>query len=326
MEFKSADERKSLNNFMLSSAKRDLEVDTPTLFYYSKPPKGSIDLSQAQDLIEERLNILSVFDEMRVEPAFGKLNSVYFLMLKEKVLDSPSKFGSNFIKASQLSRSENSTKKVNARNRDIISHFLLRLYYCRNDELKAWLIDRETDLLKFRLMSVDTNEITKLIESNDLDFEKVSEEEKLRLERDVNFNGFEKNFNIYKVAFDQALYLIRTRRVYLEKGFAYIMSSDMIILLCQRFRLELSICLGNLRRVLPKFEEDKRIISGIHACHIKMNSSKKLTAKSSGETKESITADQIENLSKQYYPLCMNVLHQNLRKSHHLKHYARDHY
>lgn len=326
MEFKSSEKRKSLNDSKILSAKKNVEAEVPTLYYYSVPPKGSIDLSQAQDLIEERLNILSIFDDMKVDPAFSKLSSDYFTTLKNRVMEAKSKFGMNFVKASQLTRSENSAEKINARNRDIISHFLLRLYYCRNDELKNWLVDRETDLLKFRLMSVNTNEITKLIESNGLDFEKVAEDDKPKFEKEVNFNGFEKNFHIYKVAFEQALYLIRTRRVYLEKGFAYIMTSDMIILLCQRFRLELSICLGNLRRVLPIFEEDKRILPGIHSCHIKLNLAKKLISKSSGETKDSITAEMVEDLSKQFYPPCMDVIHQSLRKNHHLKHYARVHY
>jgi len=35
------------------SAKKNVEAEVPTLYYYSVPPKGSIDLSQAQDLINK---------------------------------------------------------------------------------------------------------------------------------------------------------------------------------------------------------------------------------------------------------------------------------
>lgn len=43
-------------------------------------------------------------------------------------------------------------------------------------------------------------------------------------------------------------------------------------------------------------------------------------------TGEGITADMVDSLAKQHFPLCMRVLHQSLRKDHHLKHFGRLHY
>lgn len=41
---------------------------------------------------------------------------------------------------------------------------------------------------------------------------------------------------------------------------------------------------------------------------------------------DEITADMVDSLAKQHFPLCMRVLHQNLRKDHHLMHFGRLHY
>lgn len=43
-------------------------------------------------------------------------------------------------------------------------------------------------------------------------------------------------------------------------------------------------------------------------------------------TGEDITADMIDSMSIQHFPLCMRVLHQKLRKDRHMQHFGRLHY
>ena len=40
-------------------------------------------------------------------------------------------------------------------------------------------------------------------------------------------------------------------------------------------------------------------------------------------TTEGLTADMIDEIARKHYPACMRNMHMNLRKDHHLKHFAR---
>ena len=55
--------------------------------------------------------------------------------------------------------------------KDVISHFLLRLAYCRTNEDRKWFIGQEKNLLKFRL---ESEPIASFIAANDLHYASVS--------------------------------------------------------------------------------------------------------------------------------------------------------
>lgn len=79
-----------------------------------------------------------------------------------------------------LIQSKSSLSSINqeARARDHLGHFLLRLYYCRNAELRKWFIWHETELLRHRLFDKSNRFlIPKFLAQNNLKYEKVSEEE-----------------------------------------------------------------------------------------------------------------------------------------------------
>lgn len=45
-------------------------------------------------------------------------------------------------------------EKAEFKENDIISHFICRLAYCRNEELRKWFLTQETRLFNIRLSDV----------------------------------------------------------------------------------------------------------------------------------------------------------------------------
>ena len=56
-------------------------------------------------------------------------------------------------------------ERVEYKENDIISHFICRLAYCRNEELRKWFITQETRLFSIRLSEFPPNIIKQLLES-----------------------------------------------------------------------------------------------------------------------------------------------------------------
>jgi DNA primase large subunit len=55
--------------------------------------------------------------------------------------------------------------RVEFKENDNISHFICRLSYCRNEELRRWFLTQETRLFNIRLSDVNPNTVKQLLES-----------------------------------------------------------------------------------------------------------------------------------------------------------------
>ena len=69
------------------------------------------------------------------------------------------------------------------------------------------------------------------------------------------------NETYYKVAWQEAMDLVRSRRVYLEAGYAYIPSTELLSLVVGVFRSKLSHNLVLTCRALPALEDDTRLVN-----------------------------------------------------------------
>jgi len=65
-------------------------------------------------------------------------------------------------------------ENCDARKRDLCSHFILRLIYCKSDELRKWFINREIELFKLRWSLLSKGDKLKFLSSNNTNYSAVS--------------------------------------------------------------------------------------------------------------------------------------------------------
>ncbi|MEQ2158173.1 DNA primase large subunit, partial [Goodea atripinnis] len=128
------------------------------------------------------------------------------------------------------------------------------------------------------------------------------------------------------VPFQDALDLVRTRKVYLKEGYAYIPHTEIVTIVLNDFRTRLSKALAPADRLtarsLPAVHSDERLQPLLnHLSHSYLGQDYSVQ-KNVGK----ISLEQIDSLAGKSFPLCMRQLHQALRDNHHLRHGGRMQY
>ncbi|RKP08353.1 eukaryotic and archaeal DNA primase, large subunit-domain-containing protein, partial [Thamnocephalis sphaerospora] len=210
------------------------------------------------------------------------------------------------------------------RQKDHISHFILRLAYCRTEELREWFLRHETALFRHRLTTADVAERQKFLASLELGHKQLSAKQKeaMRAQLTVscahipNFNFDKETF--LEVNFEDALDLVQQRRVYLRDGFAYVPAQEQVALVISEFRRQLAASLEVCAKAVPQMEEDERLLPVLKNIS-QQNTGKEYTGEA---TAGKVMADDVEGLSP-LFPLCMQHLYRSLRAESHMKHGGR---
>ncbi|XP_056421772.1 DNA primase large subunit isoform X2 [Hyla sarda] len=198
---------------------------------------------------------------------------------------------------------------------------------CLREDLRRWFIQQEMDLFRYRFKLLPKETIQEFLKFNGLEYVAISKEEKEMHWEDLNSTpGLSsaklEDWEFYKVPFQAALDLVRPRKVFLYKGFAFIPHKDIVTLILNDFRTRLSKALALSARSLPIVQSDERLqplLSHLSHSYIGQDfSSQKNTGK--------ISLDQIDALASKSFPLCMRQLHKSLREHHHLRHGGRMQY
>ncbi|XP_033209567.1 DNA primase large subunit-like [Belonocnema kinseyi] len=291
----------------------DDSIYTCDLQLYKEPPDGQIPLTEFQELGLERLKVLQTVDSVSVqdnktledfknnlESALRKEHSDY-----AKLLQSPGNFCS-----------------IEARRRDHISHFILRLAYCQTEDLKNWFIAKEVEFFKLRFTSLAPGSIKQILATNDFDFSQVSDEEKDELRGKLySTKEIDYSTDFYKLPFENVTDLVKDRKVFIKNGSAYVPHHDLISVILVIYKEHLTKMMEIAKEYLENMSSDDRLINFL----------KSLPQSFSGMTKavwstETTPIAMLDDLSKISYPLCMRTLHEALRRDHHLKHGARQQY
>nr|XP_043613484.1 probable DNA primase large subunit [Erigeron canadensis] len=214
-------------------------------------------------------------------------------------------------------------------NKDIISHFVLRLVYCRTEELRKWFLSMESTLFRYRFR-LEPSEVHKaLMTELGIPYEGVTNGEFERLRDKLSLVARSANQpvpisggTLYKVPFEEVPELVASRRVLIQKGDAYVALSQVVSFVVPHFRSHLSKALVLTNRkwtsVIREQEKD-RLTPLVEALATSYLGPDYAQDNEVGE----ISLKDIDQVARASFPLCMQHLFNTLREDHHLKHGGR---
>ncbi|CAL5067341.1 unnamed protein product [Urochloa decumbens] len=211
-------------------------------------------------------------------------------------------------------------------NKDIISHFVLRLVYCRTEELRKWFLSMETTLFRYRFR-LETSESQRMLMTEfQLPYKALPHSEfevvKDKLSQVARSMGQSANVEsvFFKVPFEEVPDLVASRRVFLSKGYAYVAMSQVVSLVVTQFRCNISkaLVLTNRKWTATIKEQEKDRLTPI----VEALSNAYFGPDYSQDAVE-ISVKDIDQLAKSSFPLCMRHMLDKLRENHHLKHGGR---
>ncbi|KAK5136226.1 hypothetical protein LTR08_003833 [Meristemomyces frigidus] len=284
---------------------------------YTLPPTGDVSLEDFEAWGIARLKVLAELEACQFRNRSPAETEEYM----KSVLDKYMRLSSNGSRSGEVGLE---------RKRDHYSHWTLRLAFSGTAELRQRFARLETQLFKLRLQQDDAEERKDFIASLAMSWEMVGDDEKrlylddLRAATAVNTNGRRDDQEAwFKLDWEKVADLVERRQVLLKKGQAYVHVREQLSIVVSEFARSLDSALELAARHLPRMDEDNRLAPILH--HL----SQSFVAPDAGYSEASAitdtttpTAATIDALS-QHFPLCMQNLHRELRKSHHLKHFGR---
>jgi DNA primase large subunit len=281
---------------------------------YDNAPTGRLQVEELDDLLTTRDNLLHIIEgRIQHEKDKGSDNT------------SNSRYRYHYLNPCLLEKTlEGKIGWEKNIENDKTSHFLMALAFCKNDQDRNWFASLECKLFYARceFYDVDLEDVLKLLNIPLERQESVSETmlDKIRFTQRMNINLIRSD--IYRIPFEYALNLIPTMQYFLYKGFVYISKAEMPTLIETVFKENLIKKLQLINRNLERIMSDSRIRSLITSFQTKREV-ETLSKSFKNVQTENISANEIDYLAKEAFPLCMQILHNHLTKESHLKHWGR---
>ncbi|KAK9108518.1 hypothetical protein Syun_024529 [Stephania yunnanensis] len=285
---------------------------TPALPLYRSAPQ-----------LEVRLEDFELFaiDRLRV------LKGISDALSRGKRPDEMENLVSGLWKANM--RHQDSSRVV---EKDVISHFVLRLVYCRTEDLRKWFLSMETTLFRYRFRLLSASAQRVIMGELDLPYNSVISAEFENVKDKLNqvarssvsagpsLHTAETLF--FKVPFEEVPELVAGRKVFIHKGFAYVAMHQVVSVVVTQFRSLLSKALVLTNRKwtssIREQEQDRLtpIVEALSSSYIGPDYSQP-------EQFSEMSLREIDKVAASSFPLCMRHLFEKLREDHHLKHGGR---
>ena len=284
------------------------------LTMYTRPPEERISVTEFEEYAFDRLRLLSTIETCRakglkgpdLEKAIRKARDMYMPLTSAGLV------------------------------KDHYSHFILRLAYCRSEDLRRWFLQNELELFKWRFQHNPPVDLAAWLAANDLKYEAIAPEEAAELsdkldemarsnaKRDRTDGEATRRQDHYKVPFEEVVDLVRQRKVLVRRGFAYVPHSELVSIIATRVRAHLSKQLSTHARAWPALreEESERLASFLEGLATQYVGSDEFSE--SKGTGQKASLQELPMLARRSMPLCMSNMYSKLTETHHLKHKARN--
>ena len=201
--------------------------------------------------------------------------------------------------------------------KDNVSHFIMRLAYCRTEDLRRWFKEQEQTLFRYRLEStIKTNKsaLRQFMEENGMHYEEVKSQERDTLREylvglcGVKLEDIDREL-YYKIPFAEASDLIKRRKVYLRGGMAYVPLREVRPIILLKFKLEMNKALAKATHL---FERVTTADTRIGPLLKNMNNQYSGRDMSKTSNVDKLTIDKVDAAAAQHMPLCMkNLLYES---------------
>jgi len=215
-----------------------------------------------------------------------------------------------------------------AQKNDNISHFICRLAYCRNEELRKWYANQETRLFFHRLASFEPKLVLQVLrEKCNMNYTQLHHTEeiwkKFQQQISFRFKGKPDAEEFIKVPFKDAISLVSNRQVFLHGGIAFVHIQDLNQIARSQFRAKLMSELNRAYKYLPTTMKDPRLSQMLINLSNHNAIDFNLTEVSAPKDSEKIRLADLDYYARQSFPPCMKTLFTALKSQHHLKHFGR---
>ncbi|KAJ7273647.1 eukaryotic and archaeal DNA primase, large subunit-domain-containing protein [Mycena haematopus] len=286
------------------------------LNFYDKPPLYDVSIEEFETSALSRLRILAEIESSAARNRTWEETKTVTSTQCEKYLPLKSSHAVGVDKEAQ-------------RRIDHLSHFVLRLAFCRSEELRRRFIKAETTLFKIRYETDESTERESFLSSRDFNWIGVDKAEKDKFRQElISYHGRAETFEAdkyYKVRWTRVPDLVDRRKVFLKGGWAYVPSREQSSIVYQEFETHLERDLLATSRYMPRLDEDTRlggILDNLSQGFLAGVSSE-WSAAPADMNGEAIRAEMVDDLAAKHFPMCMRNSHQRLRTDHRLNHFGR---
>lgn len=183
------------------------------------------------------------------------------------------------------------------------------------------------ELFRFKFSCLTADEIRAFLKFNKLDYSPLTDEEKSEVKDGLYestmgpaSNSIEST-DFYKVYFTSVPDLIRSRKCFIKNGYAYVSSADFVSIVGAEQQILIENGLEAATKLLPDVQNDERVSGILSSLHTSYTGKDYTFAKNAA-----IPIESLDTLSQKSYPICMRLIHENIKDKHHAKHDARMQY
>lgn len=299
-----------LTGSLVESYPHDLQL-------YKIPPTEDITLQEFETLALERVTLLRTLATATTLKGLRPFSEEWTDYVLGELKTQGLKY---YVRLCEKTSCGTAEADLQARKKDHVAHFILRLAYCRTEELRRWYIARELELFKMRFVIMRGEAVDTFFKLNNLRYTNISDEEKTEiisnLRESTAYTDVD-NMMFYKVKFYEVLDLVKSRKVFLSGGYAYIPHKDFVSVLSAQFRTHLKQSLAVASHHLGEIEQDERLVNLLKGLH------QSYSGNDYTSDKAAVPIETLDALSVKSFPLCMRQLHEQLRSAHHLRHGGR---